>query len=100
MQRELSKYFVSQVKLFLHTIFRSNGLKNKVPKVLNLYYPRENHLQPLLSCDHQGGVGGFPAGKVPGPIYNKTLLVCRWCFDSSGVIWRRFSVKKVSDVSE
>lgn len=74
MQRELSKYFVSLVKLFLHTIFRSNGLKNKVPKVLNLYYPRENHLQPLLSCDHQGGVGGFPAGKVPGPIFTIKLF--------------------------
>ena len=99
MLRELSKCYVSLVKLFLHIIFLTNGLKNKVSKVPNLYYPRENRLQPLFSCD-QGGVGGFPAGKVPGPIYNKTLLVCRWSFDSSGVIWRRFSAKKVSDVSE
>ena len=63
MQRELSKYFVSLVKLFLHAIFRTNGLKNKVSKVPNLYYPRENHLQPLLSCDHQGGVGVSPREK-------------------------------------
>lgn len=32
MQRELSKYFVSLVKLFLHTIFRTNGLKIKYQK--------------------------------------------------------------------
>ena len=53
MYSELSEYYVSLEKSFLH--IPNKGLSNKVSKVPNLYYPRENPLQSMSSCD-QGKV--------------------------------------------
>ena len=57
MYSELSEYYVSLEKSFLH--IPNKGLSNKVSKVPNLYYPRENPLQSMSSCDRGKVISEF-----------------------------------------